>query len=177
MNDMDRGLLDLTLAHRAFARYCVYLTKRIPDKGRTVVETGLTYDAAKAESERLMATLVGRVFGDPMYGMEMERDVTEAARPYWRSEGEGQANHFRPFTDLAQWAAVGEVPEGRVCQVLWRARDERQHQTMNFLTRKEAVGFARAKMAEMGDTLYDLGITPNQAIKRTEFAQAEPELA
>jgi hypothetical protein len=109
--------------------------------------------------------------------MEMQRDVVEIARPYWRSDGEGKANQFRPFTDLTQWAAVGKLPEGRVCQVLWRARDECQHQTMNFQTRDDAVRFARAKMAEMGDTLYDLGITPNQDVKHTEFAQGEPELA
>jgi hypothetical protein len=60
-------------AHRATARYTVYLTAANFAKGRTVIEPGLTSDAANLKCDELNAGLVEPRFGEAMYGIELEQ--------------------------------------------------------------------------------------------------------
>jgi hypothetical protein len=169
MNDLDQSLIDLTLAHRAFARYTVYLTKANFAKGVTIVETGLTYDAAAKRRSELMASLGERRFGDPMYGFQLEVNNDEFARPFWHSARSRLTVSVRPIVDLDEWESLLALPAECVCQVAWRAQTELQHHTRNVSTRAEAAEIVRTLIDKLGSSLHEIGITPAQPIQRTEF--------
>lgn len=73
MSQLDQQLEELRSAHRTTARYTVYVTAANFAKGRTVIEPGLTWDAANKKCNELNAGRVDRRFGDAVYGIELER--------------------------------------------------------------------------------------------------------
>lgn len=73
MSQLDQQLEQLRSTHRATARYTVYLTAANFGGGRTVVEPGLTWDAASKKCDELNAGRIERRFGDAVYGIELEQ--------------------------------------------------------------------------------------------------------
>jgi hypothetical protein len=73
MSDLDTQLEAMRTAHRATARYTVYLSPADFVKDRTVIETGLTWDVATAKRDSLNASLGERRFTSPMYCVELEK--------------------------------------------------------------------------------------------------------
>lgn len=78
MSQLDEQLDAMRQAHRATARYTVYYRPANFSKDLKSVATGLTWDEANKKRDELTATLGPRRFGDPMYGIELEKPAVAA---------------------------------------------------------------------------------------------------
>lgn len=102
--------------------------------------------------------------------MKTIHNAAETRRPFYMTNGDGADSNTYPIRDLEQWESIAVVPGGCVCQVIWRERHHHEYRIKNVQTRVAAAQFVRSQINDLGAKLYDIGITPEQSIKHTEFA-------
>lgn len=87
-------------------------------------------------------------------------------RPFWITVGQPVRPDSWPVADLDEWVRLTQLPPGFQCQVLWREVQQTRYRSGDHRTPAEAAKRVRELLAQLGHSLCDIGISPDQPLPR-----------